>query len=455
MVTQLDTRGSAGLIGERNFLGQSALHISIDKPRILEILLGRGFDAIVDAVDARGATPLMYAAAYGESDSAIELLRAGADPKLTDTDGHTFPYFAIGAERFQLITDVYHFFNAEPGSSNAQWIIDESLDYYFWTGHTATDTMLAGLQTLLELGARPWGVTEKGNTLFHVVRHVKEAFILLKYCSPPRENNRNVAGYTPFMILSRFLDVDLTRNLISSGLPVHERDYHGWSALEHVFHVNTLGCSHYVTDCCTRIDWIGAFQVASDLLQSGVDFSISGSCQCPCSPRGFNVLHLFLSGIHSQRLRIHNLRWIPWVIELFLLLRRLQKRGLQIFIQCLVRRQRFDEIGMSHTCYLNSTCGMRYLDPRYLEYGGTLEPEPDFEELLEEQQQLTDELERYCEQDSEDWESVLVNTLARRVVFIERGSNQFLVGISSERIKQETREREDQASCPDIGSESK
>lgn len=434
----LDTRSSASLIEERNFLGQSALHISIGKPRILELLLSRGFDAIVDAGDGHGATPLMYAATYGESDSAIELLRAGADPKLTDTDGNTFLYFAIGAEKFQLITDVYHSFNAAPGSSNAQWMIDESLYYYFRTGHMATDTRLAGLQTLLELGARPWGVAEKGNTLFHTAQTVEEASLLLKYYSPLRENSRNAVGYTPFMMLSRLLDVDLTRNLISSGLAVHERDYHGWSVLEHVLHANISNCEGWGFGCCARVDWIATVQIVSDLLKAGVNFGTPGTCQCPCSPRGCNALRLLLPGIHSQKSRKHNISWIPWIIELFLLLRRLQEKELQSIIRSLIRRQRFDEIGTSHTCCLNYRLGIRYVDAWDIGIMKTLQKCcPDFEELLEEQQQLIDELEQYCEKDLEDLESTFLKTLARRVVFIERGSEQFLSAIKPPLIEQE------------------
>lgn len=402
------------------------------------MLLCRGFDVIVNAGDIRGVTPLMYAAAYGESDSAIELLRAGADPKLTDNNGRIFLTYFVDSGKTHFVTDVYDFLKAESDFSDVQVILDATLHQYFWTGAVVSDARLAGLQTLLELGARPSWVTDKGNTLFHTAQTVEEASLLLKYYSPLRENSRNAVGYTPFMVLSRLLDVDLTRNLISSGLAVHERDHHGWSVLEHVLHANTSNCEGWGFGCCAGVDWIAAFQIVSDLLKAGVNFGTPGTCQCPCSPQGCNALRLLLPGIHSQKSRKHNISWIPWIIELFLLLRRLQEKELQSIIRSLIRRQRFDEIGTSHTCCLNYRLGIRYVDAWDIEILKTVQKCcPDFEELLEEQQQLTEELEQYCEKDLEDLESTFLKTLARRVVFIERGSEQFLSGIKPPLIEQE------------------
>ena len=112
-----------------------------------------------------------------------------------------------------------------------------------------------------------------------------------------------------------------------------------------------------------------------------------------------------------------------------------------MLVTSLQRRQRFDEIGLTHTCCLASKNshiqerGSLYqlvYDMEFFPDENTVanhEHDEEKQELREEQQELVDELETYCQNrmggedlEVEVNESILVATLARRIVFIERGS---------------------------------
>ncbi|KAJ5929174.1 hypothetical protein N7454_007022 [Penicillium verhagenii] len=62
---------------DRNFLGQTPLHLASVNMEITRILLDAGHD--IDAADKYGITPLMYAAGMGNSQVVQMLIRQGAD----------------------------------------------------------------------------------------------------------------------------------------------------------------------------------------------------------------------------------------------------------------------------------------------------------------------------------------------------------------------------------------
>jgi hypothetical protein len=454
---------------EKNFLQQTVLHISANKPKTLELLLSHGFDEIVDAGDRDGTTPLMYAAAYGEPDAVIALLRAGADPWLSSDKEHMYLDHALECSHFDLIEDIFKFYTAEEDLAMAQLTLDVALHRYIWRNSRISDPYLDGLRRLLKLGARPrweW-MTSKGNTLFHAISSVDEASLLLEFSSPPT-NCQNKAGHTPLMVLSWLLDVELVRKLLRARVPIEERDVTGWTVFEHLFRANSSSC-RFCYRQCLAMKWVETFQIAFDLLQAGADFGSPDRCTCYCSSHGCTALQSFLPGINSGRGRTHNLRWVPWIIELFLLLRRLRKSGLQVLIKSLMRRQRFDELGLTHTCCLTSKSSpiSRYSSP----YNGAMAEEErsednhvppvnaDHKELWEEQEELVKPLEAYCETFSSgkdltpaECESALFSTLARRIVFIERGLTQALsqAKLQHQLTVQRSHQSSNKVSCPKL-----
>jgi hypothetical protein len=236
----------------------------------------------------------------------------------------------------------------------AQLTSDLALHRYVWGNISPGDLGSAGLQKLLRLGAKPRWISDKGSTLFHAVCSADTASLILQFSSIPKEN-QHVIGHTLLMVLSWFLNVDLVRKLLSAGASVNERDHFGWTVFEHLFRANSSSCiSMLCYERCTMTKWVPTFEIAFNLLEAGADFGSSDSCTCHCSSKGCTALQFFLPSIHSLAGRRNNLHWIPWVLEAFLLLNGLQKRGLQTHTKSLVRRQRFDEIGLTHTCCVAS-----------------------------------------------------------------------------------------------------
>jgi ankyrin repeat protein len=65
--------------------------------------------ADIDENDLYGNSPLVYAAAYGHTDSVIQLLKAGADPL---KGGHLeFLYRALFWEHWDVATKAFAFFH--------------------------------------------------------------------------------------------------------------------------------------------------------------------------------------------------------------------------------------------------------------------------------------------------------------------------------------------------------
>jgi len=54
----------ASVLFERNFLGQTELHLAIQDPIMLKCLIENGCSSVIDTEDSNGTTPLRYAVAY-------------------------------------------------------------------------------------------------------------------------------------------------------------------------------------------------------------------------------------------------------------------------------------------------------------------------------------------------------------------------------------------------------
>ena len=410
------------------------------KSGYVKLLLSYGFEELVDDGDRDGTTPLMYAAAYGDHESALELLHAGADPCLLNSRNELYLDLALQYGNIHVIETIVKYYIEEGNPDIAQSTKDNALFCYVFTYETHLYPDI--FRRLLELGS-PKLHSEEGKMLFHAVISADMASVLLDFCAPPIDS-RNRFGHTPFMVLSRFLDVDLVRKLLISGVPIHEQDHSGWTVLEHVFRANSEHYGIFCSHRCTGTKWIPTFQIAFELLQAGVNFGCSDSCTCRCGSQGCTALQFFLPSIHLLSGRRHNLCWIPWVIELFLLLRGLRKGELDKLINSLTRRQRFDELGLTHTCCLTEQSYLLSHTNHIPFYSDSFRQEHTehkkncgcsvkfgHEDLHEEQIELVDNLEGYCqafEKSQEtvpiDYEYSLIAMLARRTVFVERGLRQ-------------------------------
>jgi hypothetical protein len=96
---------------DRNFLGQTPLHLASVNRDISSLLLDAGHS--IDTTDKHGITPLMYAAGMGNSEVVQMLILRGADTTISDTrwgrnSSHMHPYVVIGILSSNLCKQYNH-----------------------------------------------------------------------------------------------------------------------------------------------------------------------------------------------------------------------------------------------------------------------------------------------------------------------------------------------------------
>ncbi|KAF4470870.1 Serine threonine- phosphatase 6 regulatory ankyrin repeat subunit B [Fusarium albosuccineum] len=115
---------------ERNFLGQTPLHLAVAKLEHLKLVLDAGHDP--NSMDADGTTPLMYAAALNQVRAAQMLLYAGANPSIRDSRfNHTFVFYAVYHENWQLIIVVLRQVKMTMGEAIVDVLAREALTRHF------------------------------------------------------------------------------------------------------------------------------------------------------------------------------------------------------------------------------------------------------------------------------------------------------------------------------------
>jgi ankyrin repeat protein len=436
----LSRANSSELRHHTNFLQQTALHVSISKPKILTLLLSNSFAEVIDAGDRDGTTALMYAAAQGETESVLQLLRHGANITVRNCINMFYTDFIMVRGHFDMFSDIFNFYIAQREHCLAKSTLDIALRSYFYSSSLRLgDWSKTGLRTLLQLGADPNWSTEVENTLLHFVQRAEEAAILLEFgCSP--KSTPNVFGHTPLMVLAWIGNISVVRMVIELGAKVDVRDRVGRTALEHALLARETHFNY--KPAAIMQDWILRFNIVSELLSAGADPSNSDSCECACSTDGCTIVRCILPQIYSSTGRVRNLVGILWMIEFLLLLKqKAQHTDFTVLIKSLYRRQRFDELGLSHTCCLvqDNDYACRYSSP----YESAMEAEKKCEdstkraqaisrqtaeELADEEEELRACLDMDCERFDNmqalpcpDNNTTLQEIVVRRAVFIECG----------------------------------
>ena len=131
---------------------QTVVHLAILQPKRLIQLLESGVD--VDCVDNRGRTPLMYAAAYGSSESVILLVEYGAQLELEDQGNWcTSLDFAVRRHHLNVIVDLVDHLREQRAVEKARRILDGCLKSCLAIKHgrsfLADTTMMKPLLCLL------------------------------------------------------------------------------------------------------------------------------------------------------------------------------------------------------------------------------------------------------------------------------------------------------------------
>ncbi len=223
---------------ERNYLGQTALHLAVIRPKLLANLVARFDNLDVDEPARHGVTPLMYAATYGEDVSVITLLRAGADLcKRDDLNKCNFLDYALGRENWNVLDRTIQDCKLLYSPSRSQSIVD------YVTVRLLRDFRPLDrgthLRRLLSLGADPNVTCPDGSTLLHHVWDSDEAEALFE-AGFRRINDPDERGVRPLMELVRHSCLTLVQKCLERAASVSDQDDRGWTVLHYA--VQVLRC---------------------------------------------------------------------------------------------------------------------------------------------------------------------------------------------------------------------
>jgi ankyrin repeat protein len=380
-------------------LGQSPLHLAVWRPQHLQFMLQAGFD--VNARDWNGRTPLMYAAAAGMTETAISLVRAGADIWIQDNlyRKHRWFHYAVLSSHWQLVLDVIDIIRQSLRFSpnEVQTLLDSTIK--LWANETDGVVGIKKSEhftSLLNWGADPevrfsakWLVYKaSSNTLLHCITTCTDFNTLLS-SGFTSFNYPNSTGCNALMTQLEAGNPELIQKSITSGCNIDQQDNRGRTAL----HV----CAEIIRSTIMSInarDSDFRFQIlkcTGVLMCSDANPFLGDCCRCACSTSGCTPSNMLLKDF-NQKIRDIPHRSYPltmhsWVNHWFRLLKKVEKdfeHSRPFFLE-IIRLSKFEQLKLTHTC-----C-------RFVDHGDrhwiTLDEE-DVVEILEEEEELSAVLEQ-------------------------------------------------------------
>ena len=345
---------------EKNFLGQTPLHLAAPSLELISILCESGHD--VDAQDKWGATPLIYAGALGNTEAVQFLIAHGANISITDSEGEGFLGYASRAGNWDLVLDALGTIRPHCSPEDFQHHVYESLTGLVWLGrHTEeTTTYFIALVELCDnvddvLFYDPHTWTENNN-LLHYVSNCEEAEVLVR-CGFTGFNQPNSAGETPMISLISHLDATLFRFLLDRGANINHVNSHGQSILLHL--IKRVGS--FDSGIWSVMDWIDV------CVSEKVDIFSSDSC----CPGGCIVSSMFDVSFREPTGRLSKPASVVWALELLSLVE--EKRGpeeSQQVLLSLLHATWAQKLGITHACcgrgaYTVSSIGNGSSAPEY------------------------------------------------------------------------------------------
>ena len=326
---------------ERNFLGQTPIHLAISNSRYLRALINAGHD--LDAVDNYGITPLMYAAATNQEECLRVLLEAGANPFIRDRrNERTFMQYAALRGHWSLILTVLYHMKAVAEKKTAEsWAQHATLLYYVFYPDYHQDREVSSQQLLATCGSVNFTFDhyDKGlenNTLLHHVRSINDIEVLLEH-GFTLVNHVNSIGQHALIsaVLSR-CKPDMVRRLLDAGAEINLKDNSHYTTLYYV--LDNLQAAY---------DRFAAMDIARILLADSADVLCRDSCRCPCSPNGCLPSALLPHAVYGSlfsSVPVWSLEWLSLVLEYR------GKSEAKAILLSFIRKRKFDEMEMTHVC---------------------------------------------------------------------------------------------------------
>lgn len=395
-----------------NLLGQSSLHLAVYRPHHMEILLKSGAD--VDARDKYGITPLMYAAAMGETQTAIRLIDCGANPLITALHHWNFFGFAIARQKLNTIEQVlsHVHYSAKLVIFNVRDFLGLGLAVFAHTRSLDWERKFKQIQTLLEWGANPnilcydpYG--RASGTILHKISDMRIIKSIVEH-GFTLFNHVDHAGDHVLLSSSLMCNPDLMELLITRGSLVNHQNHKGHTVL-HTMAQFMRGLSSkskfYFHDERTHIiDYVKL------LLRRKSNSCSEDKCRCACSRSGCTPSSLILKE-HPSSLSI---RQDIWAIEFYAMVE--EESGFETAKHCILdmlRFIKFEELELTHTCRQETS---------FIEYafgsGDETIDDDEVEEILDEEQELANTLEQDMlaieNLPRDDLEQLLLRTIQRR-----------------------------------------
>ncbi|GIZ46847.1 hypothetical protein CKM354_000995600 [Cercospora kikuchii] len=339
-----------------NALGQTAVHLAVLSPSRLTMLLEAGVDP--DCIDGGGSTPLMYAACYGASASAIVLLEHGADPSVKDRrNGRYFIDYAVRRRHLKFIEDVSVWLRAETGAAEAQNLLDRCLAFWFINTDDPSDTCVE--KRLLGLGANANVLLWDQLTLMQLAKSENQTQ-LLKASGFTAINSRDKKGRTPLMNVASLFDFDTLSWMTG---PEHKADvaacaHDGHTVMHYLFssprlHNWAVKDGEQAWHFTQRANMVSSLSV---LLDRGASAFTTDNCDCACSDAGCTALTFALHKLkYLREWRSYQTSTGPMIELLALLARRISQQDLAMCCRAIQRFRDFEMHGYTHTCCRGQT----------------------------------------------------------------------------------------------------
>ncbi|KAH6892387.1 hypothetical protein B0T10DRAFT_537419 [Thelonectria olida] len=282
--------GSQALERNVNFLGQTPLHIATTSPELCRLVLDAGHDP--DVNDKWGATPLMYAAAMGQTEVAKLLLSWGARPLLRDTQlNWCFFDYAFCRDHWNLAMDALLHIKSQYESDEFQlivrFVIMRAISRDLPLSQLRDRFLLRIIKLADDINFTIKDDSEgvEDNNLMHYASSLEMASTLVQ-CGFDRFNQRNSKGHLAINSLSRHCTASLVNLYLENGTDVNNVGQDGRTVLFDL--LSTLvqgGINNWL-----RWDIMDAINLCLD---AGINVFTADGCICPCSPSGCHISSAF------------------------------------------------------------------------------------------------------------------------------------------------------------------
>lgn len=379
-VTSFLSRSSLHM--ERNFLGQTPLHLAVHDVETVRLLVQRGHD--MDIQDNHGITPLMYAAGMDKTDVVRLLIEQGANPFIRDTRWErNFIDYAAARSHWPLIMNILDTVQGSYSESVSQYFICCALMRLItrenWLPGNTWSTYFAKLVGLcsdvnLRFGNRRDGT--ENNNLLHFISNNEDVKVLARQ-GFELFGQPNSAGKPAIFSLVPVLDATLVQSLLDYQININHIDHEGRTILFPLLQ---------------QLQWLNSrtFDVMDSIrvcLKAGLDIFISDGCLCACSPEGCFLPAAFDITFVDTMTRAPA---FVWALEFLSLVEELRDReDSKRLVLGFLRRNCFERVGITHVCCHrgNNVLNSELLWPR------KHMAESDIDEILDEEEELIANLE--------------------------------------------------------------